>query len=71
MHDIQINIWSKKERRMPMSETGSKIMSGVKTSAKVTNLVSRLNPRNQAYVLNAINAPLFAQQASKGASKST
>ena len=55
-----------------MSQTGTKIISGVsKTTAKITNLAGQLNPRNQSYVLNTINALLYAQQASKEESKST
>lgn len=55
-----------------MSETETDIISGAsKTTAKITKLASRLNPRNQSYVLNTINALLYAQQISKGESKGT
>ena len=34
----------------------------IKTAVEIGSLASQLNPRNQSYVLNTINALLFAQQ---------
>ncbi|WP_333861934.1 hypothetical protein [Clostridium sp.] len=34
----------------------------IKTGVEIGSLISQLNSRNQSYVLNTINALLFAQQ---------
>lgn len=34
----------------------------IKAAVEIGSLASQLNPRNQSYVLNTINALLFAQQ---------
>ncbi|MFL0198140.1 hypothetical protein ACJDU8_21610 [Clostridium sp. WILCCON 0269] len=34
----------------------------IKTAVEIGSLASQLNTRNQSYVLNTINALLFAQQ---------
>ncbi|HID0769608.1 TPA: hypothetical protein ACXC99_003705 [Clostridium botulinum] len=34
----------------------------IKTAFEIGSLVGQLNPKNQSYVLNTINALLFSQQ---------
>ena len=41
----------------------------VKTAMEIGNLASVLEPQNQVYVLNTINALLFAQESTKKQSK--